>query len=132
RRPPVPSLIVALGRHDHADSRLMFNDGLNPPTCRAHKPMRGRFGIVCLGAKPRKANRDSPADRLTFLPARLCAQKENLAMPSRLPGGDLCAVQVHLAFGRRTCDLDSWQTAVPLTNSGHSRNSELSLEFIHI
>src|SRR5262249_17618279 len=101
RGPPALSLFVTLGRHAHGDSGFVFNNRLDLPTLCAHKSMRGRSRIVCLGAKPRKANRDSSADCLAFLPARSCAEKEKFVAPSRLPGGHLRAVDIDLAFGPR-------------------------------
>src|SRR5262249_33703363 len=74
-RPPELRLLVTLGKHAHGDSRLVFNNRLQLPHPCAHKSMSGHFRIVCLGAKPRKTNRDSSADRPAFLPARFRAEK---------------------------------------------------------
>src|SRR5262249_25053736 len=115
----------------HADSGFVFNNRLDLPTPRARKSMCGGFGIVCFSAKPRKANRDSSADRLAFLPARFCAQKENLVAPGRLPRGYLRTVYVHLAFDLRTTDLDSQETVVALADSSDSGNSEAAVELFH-
>src|SRR5262245_15066327 len=123
-----PGLLVALARHVHKDCGTFFDDGLEAPSFGAHKAMCRRLRIISLGAKPWKANRDSPADRFAFFPARLRAQKENLIASSRPPGSHLCTMQIHLAIGAGASDLDSRQTAVPLRNSGHAWNSEPTLK----
>src|SRR5207245_11150537 len=76
RRPPVPGLLIALGEHAYGNSVFVFNNGLELPHSGARESMRGSVGVVCLGAEPGKADRDSPSDRLTFLPARFRAHKK--------------------------------------------------------
>src|SRR5215831_515719 len=128
-RPPAAGWLVTLSEHGDGNADIIFHDGFQLPGFRAHESMGWSVGIIRFGAKPRKADRDSSSNRLTFLPSRFGAYKNDLIITRRFPGGHLGAVQVDFAVCAGSGDLASGEPAITFTNAGHTRNTEMALEF---
>src|ERR1700685_883864 len=79
-RPPAPSVLIALSKHGYRDPSLGFSSGLELPRLRPHESMSRSMGIVCLGAEPGKADRDSSSDCLTFLPTGFRTNEKHLVL----------------------------------------------------
>src|SRR5215813_3905776 len=129
RRPPVPSVLIALSKHGHRDPSLGFSNGRELPKFCPHESMSRSVGIVCFGAEPGKADRDSSSDCLTFLPTGFRTNEKHLVFARGLPGSDLGTMQIHLTVPKRTTDEHSGQAAVALTNFRNTRNSESAIQF---
>src|SRR5208337_363432 len=127
-RPPAPSMLIALC--DHADDHrvIFFDDGFKLPSFCPHEPMCRGVGIICLGPKPGEADGDSATDRLAIRPPRFRTQKKHFITAPWLPGGHLCAVQVHLGLAEGRSDLHSRHRAIALANSGNPWNSEPAVQ----
>src|SRR5262249_4575971 len=84
---------------------------------------------VRLSSKPGEADRYASTNRPAFRPSRLIAEKEHFLCARWLPGGDVCAMQVHLpcSFGRGDAYLR--QPAVPFDDMGDTRNVKTAIQF---
>src|SRR5579863_5976015 len=68
-RPPPPRLLIALDKHGYSNSGLILDDGIELPQSCAYESMCGSVRIVCLAAKPGKADRNSATNCLTRFPS---------------------------------------------------------------
>src|ERR1700693_3292688 len=101
RRPPAPSLLIALNKHGYNNFGVILDDRIELPRSCAHESMRRSVGIVCSAAKPGKADRNSAANCLALLPSRFRAEKERFFAAGRAPGSHVRSVHVHLAVRKR-------------------------------
>src|SRR5580692_1182827 len=92
-RPPSPRRLIALGRANQRHRAIFFHrHGVEPPFLEAYKSMHRSFGVVRLGAKPRKADRNSTANRQAVFPMRFVTYKDRLFGTHRLPRGHMRAM----------------------------------------
>lgn len=90
------------------------------------------MGIVCFGAEPGKADRDSSSDCFTFLPTGFRTNEKHLVFARGLPGSDLGTMQIHLTVRKRTGNVDSRKATIAFAHPRDIGNSEAAIQFRYV
>ena len=93
--------------------------------------MCGRLRIVCLAAKPGKANGNAATNRAPIFPVRFLADKENLVAARGFPGSYLRAVQIDFRRAEFGCDQDFSQVAMCVKPDSVGNHEGLKRFFVH-
>src|ERR1700733_8096040 len=128
-RGPSAGLVPDFDGHADRDSALTLGHRLQLPGRGANKPVGGRPGIVRLVAKPGKTDGYSPPDGAAVLPSRVFTDKQHLLGARRLPRGDVCAVQVHLAGDLLTLHAYLEQAAVAFDDPCDALDAKTAVKF---
>src|SRR5271163_1052747 len=128
--PPGPRSLVARGRQGYQYRVSLLFHGVELPGLGPNETVRGRFGVVCLIAKPGETDGDTTADRSSRFPLRVLAKKDHFLRAGRTPGSKLRAMEVDLRRSRRGKHAYPRQALIAGSDRSGSGNSEALVQFI--